>query len=272
MPSYVHRLFLAVGLTFFLIMSVAQRIASLWKLSSKPTLTNCGTWSRVRPPGGDVDGATLSLPVHAGVSAQPPSMPKKGTASIGRASAGPGAASSVPCFEGVPAQATTPLASVAIRTNDDLMARASHVPDGRFRSRSWTKNSGLERAALDDERDQLVAAAERDRDGGAGVAADVRDRAVDAELGDRGAVDRDHVVADHDAGRLGAAAGHHHRDAQRVAVGGQLHADADQLEGRLLAGAERRQRDRHRPDRGAVGRGHAGLDARVERVGADRDR
>src|SRR5204862_3762649 len=61
-------------------------------------------------------------------------------------------------------------------------------------------------------------------------------------------------------------------DAQAVGIGREADADADELEGRRLAGCERLERHGDRTEHGAVGGDEAGLDARVMTAGGDRDR
>src|SRR6185503_10210247 len=127
-----------------------------------------------------------------------------------------------------------------LRSCPGVAPRAANLRHGAGRNLGTDEQLGpmgsdADLAALDDELDVLVAAADGDGDGGAGDAADLGDRAVDADRGDGGAVDGDDVVAGDDAGGLGAAAGDDLVDAEGVAVGAEPDADADELGHGLLA-------------------------------------
>ena len=98
------------------------------------------------------------------------------------------------------------------------------------------------------------------------------DRAVEAELGDRDAVDGHDRLARHDPGNRRAAVGDHHLDQEAVLGADELHPDPDELGPRLLAGLQLDERDRQRAERGTVARGHAGFDLRVKAARPDRDR
>src|SRR5262249_38165792 len=102
--------------------------------------------------------------------------------------------------------------------------------------------------------------------------ADLRDGALHAELGRRHAFDRDDPIADDDPGHLRRAARVHDVDRDRIAIRRDPYADPDELDLRILAIEDLRQRDVERTDRAAVVGVEAALDLRIETVGAELQR